>query len=670
MKAQYVLLINLLFFCKIVFAQQFNSHPIALTPEIKEVFYFNDSIYRASILKRYAEKFKIQSRLYEFTEYVVSNAKEDLGRNFVYTNLAAENKYLKNVIEKTIPKEYLSDNIKVYIVKDPSPNAFCKEDGSIFINIGLLTLLNTEAELASVLSHEYGHYFYMHSLKGFKNYKNAQLTLFISQFLSIYGWIISPFTIAKYFHDSRVMEKQADKMAITFFKKNNYSPSAILNEHKNFMKLEKYYSYKINSTKVRALLRTHPPSKKRLKIMQSAVKTIDKPGTAFFQNDSAMFYKVKQRFTDECIYNYFENQYYSDCIELAYKMHIIYPDDEFYLFFILESLRKKLALFPQQANNFFIIENYKVKPKKGIKKNKNSCSVHYNLKELYGFEDILLENYKKNNLINTDTIEFVTNKQALDYFVKEAELKCKSCYPSLKRMDKKFEQPLRSGNITELQQFLYDQAFFKNTDTNISLKQVVPFFFNNIYISDRGKKKYYKSAINSTNEEYKELEKFLNDKSSEFRSGLDSVFNFFPQLNYREVNTINSVLDIATQKINYENYNSKQRIKKEFIYLKSENTSKTTLSVYNNLPELNLIAKKYGYKKIFFVDFVINRPNYDFYAFNKKNKLDVVIYSIDIENNLLIKYYKRYQFKFTKSSEYSFIFPQIINDLKAINSSN
>lgn len=48
-------------------------------------------------------------------------------------------------------------NYEFFVVDDPTPNASAVAGGKIFVNSGLLTFLQTEAELAGILSHEIAH---------------------------------------------------------------------------------------------------------------------------------------------------------------------------------------------------------------------------------------------------------------------------------------------------------------------------------------------------------------------------------------------------------------------------------------------------------------------------------------------------------------------------------
>ena len=49
------------------------------------------------------------------------------------------------------------------VVDDPTPNAFALPGGFIFVTRGMLNLMDSQAELASVLGHEIGHVTARHS---------------------------------------------------------------------------------------------------------------------------------------------------------------------------------------------------------------------------------------------------------------------------------------------------------------------------------------------------------------------------------------------------------------------------------------------------------------------------------------------------------------------------
>ena len=71
-----------------------------------------------------------------------------------------------------------------------------------------------------------------------------------------------------------------------------------------------------------------------------------------------MFTKIKMQAIDECVKLMLEEQEFENCIELCYRQLLQYPDDEFYLFYINEALRRYLLSEPKQALNLFITSRY------------------------------------------------------------------------------------------------------------------------------------------------------------------------------------------------------------------------------------------------------------------------------------------------------------------------
>lgn len=70
------------------------------------------------------------------------------------------------------------------VVDDPTPNAFALPGGFIFVTRGLLALMNSEAELATVVGHEIGHVTARHSVNQMSKAQIAQLGLGVGMILS------------------------------------------------------------------------------------------------------------------------------------------------------------------------------------------------------------------------------------------------------------------------------------------------------------------------------------------------------------------------------------------------------------------------------------------------------------------------------------------------------
>ncbi|MBI1731681.1 MAG: M48 family metalloprotease [Gammaproteobacteria bacterium] len=84
--------------------------------------------------------------------------------------------YIRDLVCRLVP-EYCGD-IRVYILRVPEFNATMSPNGMMQVWTGLLLRMENEAQLASVLGHELGHYLRRHSLDNFKRLKNT--TAFLS----------------------------------------------------------------------------------------------------------------------------------------------------------------------------------------------------------------------------------------------------------------------------------------------------------------------------------------------------------------------------------------------------------------------------------------------------------------------------------------------------------
>lgn len=64
-----------------------------------------------------------------------------------------------------------------HVIDDPTPNAFALPGGPVFVTRGLMTLMNSEAQLATVVGHEIGHVTARHSVNQISKQQLAQLGL-------------------------------------------------------------------------------------------------------------------------------------------------------------------------------------------------------------------------------------------------------------------------------------------------------------------------------------------------------------------------------------------------------------------------------------------------------------------------------------------------------------
>ena len=114
------------------------------------------------------------------------------------------------------------------VLDDPVVNAFALPGGPIFITRGILTHMNSEAELASVLGHEIGHVTARHSASQMSKQQIASLGLgvasIVSQTAAQYAGIAEQgigLLMLKYGRDD---ERQADGLGFRYMLKTSWDP--------------------------------------------------------------------------------------------------------------------------------------------------------------------------------------------------------------------------------------------------------------------------------------------------------------------------------------------------------------------------------------------------------------------------------------------------------------
>ncbi len=115
------------------------------------------------------------------------------------------------------------------VVDDPTPNAFALPGGFIFVTRGLMTLLDSEAELATVLGHEIGHVTARHSVSMISRQQLAQLGLGLGGALFP---DLQPATQALgtgmqllFLRYGRDAERQADQLGFRYARSDGYDAS-------------------------------------------------------------------------------------------------------------------------------------------------------------------------------------------------------------------------------------------------------------------------------------------------------------------------------------------------------------------------------------------------------------------------------------------------------------
>jgi predicted Zn-dependent protease len=161
-----------------------------------------------------------------------------------------------------------------HVVNDASVNAFALPGGFIFVTRGLMTSINDEAELATVVGHEIGHVTNRHSVQQISKAQVAQLGLGIGSILSSdvarVAGVASQGLGILFLKYSRDAENQADQAGFRYALNQNYDVREMANV---FQTLERV-SETSGGGKLPEWLSTHPNPGTRIQNIQHELDTL------------------------------------------------------------------------------------------------------------------------------------------------------------------------------------------------------------------------------------------------------------------------------------------------------------------------------------------------------------------------------------------------------------
>ena len=170
---------------------------------------------------------------------------------------------LARVADRRLPYEFV-------IIDDSRPNAWALPGGKIAINRGLLTRLNSEAELAAVLSHEIVHAAARHSAKSIErnlllssviNMAGSALADQNNRYATIFdsgAQLGAQFIVSSY---GREAELESDAFGMLYMQRAGFDPMAAVTLQETFVALSKVRS----ASWLDGMLASHPPSEERVR---------------------------------------------------------------------------------------------------------------------------------------------------------------------------------------------------------------------------------------------------------------------------------------------------------------------------------------------------------------------------------------------------------------------
>ncbi len=325
--------------------------------------------------------------------------------------------YLNKILEKVMPEELKKDKgVHAYLVRDGSYNAFMTGSGYTFFNIGLFGYVHDEATIAAIMAHELAHYYKRHSLHLFVQQEKGRFNI---ELFNIGKKRKRQFSIE--------MEVESDSLALEWLYQSGYDVKGLLSSYRIMERLEKKqvrqskYKDEIEST-------THPLSKERLENFTQFFRKHSKESGSLFLIGKEQFKKFKEKSKPEILKAHLFNFEFNECLEKAFKFHLIDPDNSIYVYYLMESIRRKCYINSDSWEENFYTSRYFV----DYMTKKPKPKMESNLFEKFDL-DIFAMGPKDLNEVNAkfywkDTPKFVTNEQAFDFYSKLGEvLKCKEC---------------------------------------------------------------------------------------------------------------------------------------------------------------------------------------------------------------------------------------------------
>jgi len=176
--------------------------------------------------------------------------------------------YVENVGQKLAAASDVKLPYEFVVLNNSVPNAWALPGGKIAINRGLLTELNSEAELAAVLGHEVVHAAARHSAQQMSRGMMTQglvLATTVAASDSGYGdlaamgaGLAGQLTLSRYGRDA---ELESDKYGMRYMSKAGYDPQGAVTLQETFVRLSEGHEQDWMS----GLFASHPPSEERVK---------------------------------------------------------------------------------------------------------------------------------------------------------------------------------------------------------------------------------------------------------------------------------------------------------------------------------------------------------------------------------------------------------------------
>jgi hypothetical protein len=287
---------------------------------------------------------KIQKRFYLESNYLGSQLLMS-GKVLVNDPIGAYINQIADVLLKH-DKE-LRSQLNFYVVKSPIVNAFATDQGNIFINMGLIAKVKSEAQLAYIMCHEIIHFQRKHSIQRYVESEKIDENKGVYTQESLDDKIF-----LKSFY-VKAQETEADSLGFLLFSKSEYSLSAATEalallgtydlpfdqKSSNYIDFFTSPNFPLDSAGVMPLdsfsrkeytsdFETHPAVPDRVAKIQGLILQSDTTSNHYIvSNELFSAHQLTARF--EIAHYFLRKGAYYEALYCAYNLKLDYPDNQF-----------------------------------------------------------------------------------------------------------------------------------------------------------------------------------------------------------------------------------------------------------------------------------------------------------------------------------------------------
>ena len=179
------------------------------------------------------------------------------------------------------------------VVDDATPNAFALPGGPIYVTRGLMDMMDSEAELATVLGHEIGHVTARHTASQITKSQLAQIGLVAAMIFAPqvqnFGGLLSSGMQLLFLKYSRDAERQADELGFKYALNQSYDVGEMADVFRGLQRMGEVEG----QSGLPSYLSTHPDPGERIKTAEARVAALPAPPSPRIENRSQYLARIE-----------------------------------------------------------------------------------------------------------------------------------------------------------------------------------------------------------------------------------------------------------------------------------------------------------------------------------------------------------------------------------------